>query len=336
MTIDIMTMSYASDLKQKYMNVWNYIQEKHCCHVDVILLYVLASTGSSPGRQGFKMAVGADCTFTGSIGGGIMEHKFVEMAKAILAETAVHKKEVYKQVHSKDDAINQSGMICSGEQTIFLHKVTGRDMIAVEKILRDEKDNLDGTLLLSPEGIDYAPEAAADNFSYEKSEDSFLLKEKTGFKNTLHIIGGGHCALALSQLMRQMDFYIHLYDDRKDLDTIKRNSFVHEIHLLNSFSDVESFIGERGNVFVVIMTFGYRTDDLAVRSLFNKKLTYIGILGSTKKMEQMFKAYREEGVAEEIIKRLHAPIGVQIKSQTPAEIAISIAAEIIKVKNKAY
>lgn len=316
------------------MAVWNFILDKYKNSVDVILLYVLTSEGSSPGRQGFKMAVGADQTFEGSIGGGIMEHKFVEMAKSILANEAVQKKDLYKQVHSKTDADNQSGMICSGEQTIFLHAVSDVDIVAVEKIIRAEQENLGGTLLLSAPGVNYTSEIATENFYYEVEEERFLLKEKIGFKNTLHIIGGGHCALALSRLMSQMDFYIHLYDDRKALDTISKNTFVHEKHLLTSLSDVGSCIREQQNLFVVIMTFGYRTDDLALRSLIHKKFTYIGVLGSRKKIGQMFKAYREEGISKEKIECIHAPIGLPIKSQTPVEIAVSIAAEIIRVKNR--
>src|SRR5688572_10706175 len=156
------------------MNVWTFIYDKHKEKVSVILLYVLSSTGRSPGRQGFKMAVGADGSFEGSIGGGIMEHKFVEMAKTILAETTIQKKDVYKQVHSKDQATNQSGMICSGEQTIFLHKINDNDILAVEKIIQAERDHLGGTVLLSKSGIAYSSDVSNQNYCYENSEDEFL------------------------------------------------------------------------------------------------------------------------------------------------------------------
>lgn len=262
-----------------------------------------------------------------------MEHKFVEMAKVMLIESGRQNKEVYKQVHSKDNATNQSGMICSGEQTIFLHEINGNDLPSVEKIIKAEKTNMGGTLSLTKNGIQFSDDNLDKDFSLEIRDDEFLLKEKIGYKNILHIIGGGHCALALSQLMGQMDFYIHVYDDRKDLATMRKNSFAHELHVLESFNELGPLIEEKNNVFVVIMTFGYRTDDLALRALLHKKFTYLGVMGSRKKIEQMFGAYREEGVHEETIQRLHAPVGLQIKSETPAEIAVSIAAEIIKVKN---
>jgi xanthine dehydrogenase accessory factor len=98
------------------MDVWDFITNKYTTGVPVILLYVLHSEGSSPGRQGFKMAVAADRELCGSIGGGIMEHKFVEMAKAKLIHDTSFPG-IYRQVHNKSSG-EQSGMICSGEQTI--------------------------------------------------------------------------------------------------------------------------------------------------------------------------------------------------------------------------
>ena len=315
------------------MNIWTFIYSKYQSNINVILLYVLTSSGSSPGRQGFKMAVAADGALEGSIGGGIMEHKFVEMAKAVLLENAIQKNLTYQQIHSKEQGANRSGMICSGEQTIFLHRINQDDIGPVQQILLAEKENKSGTIILTQTGIDFLPDIAQENFYFEAGENDFLLKEKIGFKNSLHIVGGGHCALALSALMSQMDFYIHVYDDRKDLNTVQKNSYAHEIHLVDSYTELASLIEQKQNVFVVIMTFGYRSDDLAVRALMNKKFTYTGIMGSKKKIEQMFHSYRNEGVAQEILGRLHAPIGLQIRSQTPAEIAVSIAAEIIQVKN---
>ena len=83
-----------------------------------MLLTVVESSGSSPGRQGFKMAVAADGTLCGSIGGGIMEVKLVELAKDRL-DRGVCEAMLKKQVHRKSAPQHQSGMICSGEQTVL-------------------------------------------------------------------------------------------------------------------------------------------------------------------------------------------------------------------------
>src|SRR5437868_960925 len=105
--------------------------------IPAMLLYVVESNGSSPGRQGFFMAINAKGRMEGSIGGGIMEHKFVEMAKDRLgsgdwsteyrAGSTEPGSLIRKQVHDKSAKKNQSGMICSGEQTILLYTVKKED-----------------------------------------------------------------------------------------------------------------------------------------------------------------------------------------------------------------
>jgi len=316
------------------LNTWEFIHDKLSASIDVILLYVLESKGSSPGRQGFNMAVAADNSFYGTIGGGIMEHKFVEMAKARLKENK-GQSELYKQVHDKSSAKNQSGMICSGEQTIFLYSVQQPDLPDIERLLNSLQQNKNGSLQLTGEGISYSEKIPANDFVFEqKDEQHFLLTEKTGYKNKLHIIGGGHCALALSRLMRDMDFYITVYDERVGLNTMDQNMYAHEKKTIGSYEELGSLIEGGENVYIVVMTFGYRTDDLAVRALMEKKFRYTGLLGSKNKIAKMFAAYRQENMDEKLLNNIHSPIGLQIKSQTTAEIAVSIAAEIIAEKNK--
>ena len=312
--------------------VWEFIDLKFSSGIPVILLYVLNSEGSSPGRQGFKMAVAGDENLCGTIGGGIMEHKFVEMAKARLLQ-AHHEKEIYTQVHDKAAGKNQSGMICSGEQTIFIYRIQDKDIPAINAIVNSEKNNQNGTLQLSNIGIQFSEKILNDDFTFSQSEEKFILKEKTGYKNILHIIGGGHCALALSKLMSDMDFYIHVYDERGGLNTIEQNNFAHRKYLVKDYREINAQIQSGESVYVVIMTFGYRTDDIALRSLMNKKFKYLGVLGSKKKMEKMFADYKNENTPEEFLASIHTPIGLSINSRTTVEIAVSIAGEIIKVKN---
>ncbi len=305
-----------------------------------MLLYVLESKGSSPGRQGFFMVVNATGEMEGSVGGGIMEHKFVELAKEQLKniEQGTGKGEqgmIRRQVHDKSAETNQSGMICSGEQTILLYPVTAKDAATVQHLIHSLEQYKNGTLILSPGGIAFEEAIPPKDFEYTfQSEESWLYKEKTGYKNQLFIIGGGHCALAFSKLMRGMDFYITLYEDRAGLNTVVQNEFAHDVIIVDDYTALGYHISSGRNQYVVIMTFGYRTDDISLRSLLDKSFTYIGVLGSKKKMEKLFAGYRNEGIAEEVLQRIHTPVGLDISSQTPEEIAVSIAAEIIKVKNR--
>ena len=127
-----------------------------------------------------------------------------------------------------------------------------------------------------------------------------------------------------------MDFYITLFDDRQGLDSLTRNEFVHERILLPDYRELSRLIQGGETHYIVVMTQGYRTDDLAVRALLPLDFRYFGLLGSKAKVEKMLATYRLEGIGEERLQRLSAPAGLAIRSQTPEEIAVSIAAEIIQ------
>jgi len=325
----------------KQILIWKFIKKSFEENISVMVLYVLESSGSSPGRQGFFMAVNANKEMEGSIGGGIMEHKFVEIAKDHLSVDSWQLTEgkIRKQIHDKTAGTNQSGMICSGEQTILIYKIQEKDIYHIEKIIAALEQNKNGTLHLSPEGILFDKDLPDKDFEFNlRSEGDPIAigwnyAEKIGYKNRLYIIGGGHCALAFSKLMSAMDFYIHLFEDREGLNTLKANNYVHEKTVVKDYSELSQLIPSGENNYVVVMTFGYRTDDIAVRGLLNKDFKYFGLLGSKNKIEKIFTDYRKEGVDEIVLKNIHSPIGIQIKSQTPEEIAVSIAAEIIKIKN---
>ncbi len=312
--------------------VWLLIADCLEAGQPVMLMYVLESLGSSPGRQGFLMAADRSGRMQGSLGGGIMEHKFVELAR-----TALQRDEpvaaVHQQVHSKSAARNQSGMICSGEQTIFMYRVCEADLPAVQQVIDTLQRYRNATLLLSAAGIRYADAVPEQDYFFERRGEDFLLQEKLGYKNELYIIGGGHCALAFSRLMRSMDFYIRLYDERPGLYTMAQNGYAHELHQVQSYADLAAILAGGKQAYAVIMTFGYRTDAVALKALLDKPFRYIGVLGSAGKIRQMFEQFRQEGVDQSLLEKLFAPVGIPIKSETTEEIAVSIAAEIIRVKN---
>lgn len=323
---------------KRQLAVWQLINKSLVQNIPVMLLYVLESKGSSPGRQGFFMAVTINGEMQGSIGGGIMEHKFVEMAKEKLQGARDKGKEasIRRQFHDKSAAKNQSGMICSGEQTNFLYRVQENDLEAVKNLIESLEKNKNGLLQLSPAGLSFQKDVIPQtNFHFVfKSEDSWEYKEKTGYKNFLFIVGGGHCSLALSRIVSMMDFYIHLIDNRKGLHTFEENNYVHQKTTVHDYSEITKTIFPGKNHYVIVMTFGYRSDDTAIRTLLNKDFAFFGLLGSTSKIKKMLSVYSNEGISVEQLQKIYAPVGLLINSQTPEEIAISIAAQIILVKNR--
>jgi xanthine dehydrogenase accessory factor len=81
------------------------------------------------------------------------------------------------------------------------------------------------------------------------------------------------------------------------------------------------------------MTLGYKTDEIVIRALLDKTFKFFGVLGSKAKMKTLLTSLAKEGVSKEKLDRIHTPVGLPINSHTPEEIAVSIAAEIIGVKN---
>ena len=204
---------------------WKFIADKLAAAQAVTLLYVLDSEGSSPGRSGFKMAVAADGTICGTIGGGIMEHKLVEKAKAMLQNNEMEVL-LMRQYHDKQHTTDQSGMICLGNQLNAFIPITQADAKIIETILEEGPY----TIQLSPKGLSIHESTPADknhNLQFKSNED-WLYNEKINQRPVIHIIGGGHVSLALSELMCFLGFYSKVYDDRPELNTILQNFFANE------------------------------------------------------------------------------------------------------------
>lgn len=331
----------------------------------VVLMIVVQSLGSSPGRPGFKMAVAENGKLFGSIGGGVMEVNLVEIAKEFLTMSDDDALKKYghstvfgrEQVHQKNSKYS-SGMICSGKQHIIFVKIRPSELERINSfslsLAKSQKGIFEitdrGLWILTPEMEnfeDYRGDEgwtkkdffekywAAFNgqFLYGNSFTDWGWSQKIGYKNNLYIIGGGHCALALSELMSKLDFYITIFDDRADLNTLEKNKFAHRIEIIESYEQISEFIPSNPNTYVVVMTLGYKFDEIVIRQLFDKKFKYFGVLGSKAKMKTLLKSLEKEGFDKERLSKIHTPIGLPINSHTPEEIAVSIAAEIIAVKN---
>ncbi len=313
------------------MNTWHFISSHLEFQIPCMLMVVVESIGSSPGRQGFKMVVAQNGNMTGSIGGGIMEHKLVLLVQQILEEKekAVT---VKKQVHNKLSLENQSGMICSGEQTIALVPLYPEHTTAIKEIVEHVELKNKSCLQLSPQGLVLLQNANQDSsrsYSFNTNTD-WLYTERLHIQKIIHIIGSGHVGLALSKQMRLLNFHVIVYDDRPELNTLQVNDSAHEKKIVE-YAEIGHHIPEGRHHHVVIMTFGYRDDKVVLKALYQKQLGYIGMMGSKEKIRQLREELASEGISQDDVKHVYTPIGLAIGSKTPEEIAVSIAAEIVRV-----
>jgi xanthine dehydrogenase accessory factor len=314
------------------MDFWKQILAKLAAKQKVYLLSVIESTGSSPGRQGFKMGVAQDGIIFGSIGGGVMEHTLVTEAKTLIKQKESPAILFKKQVHRKK-AQAGSGMICSGEQNVVFHLLDVQHEAMIRSIIHVLETSQKVTLTLSNDLFAVSDDKMTNKFycKIKKSTD-WLYKEQIGFKDTLYIIGGGHVGLACSKLFNILGFNVVLFDNRQDLNTFELNTFAHQKQIID-YAKVMNYIPEGNDSYIAIMTNKYTDDKLALAKLVRNKYKFLGVLGSKAKLKTMYQVLKKEGFSEAELAKVHAPIGLPIASQTPDEIAVSIAAQIIKLRN---
>lgn len=352
---------------KKDFELFQFIESHLTKNRSVALLVVVQSSGSSPGRQGFKMAVAEDGTMFGSIGGGVMEVNLVEIAKEFLAlsDNKAFAKFGHPtvfgkfQVHKKNNDFT-SGMICSGNQRLVFLKIKPSELNKINSFSKSLAKSKMGIFEITNRGVwiitpqmelfdEYCSEldltitlqdfyekywaAIEGRFLYTTTFNDWGYSEKLGALNQIFIIGGGHCALALSELMSKLDFRITVFDDRPNLNTLEKNKFAHSIKIIESYEQIGELIDSDSNVYVVVMTLGYKFDEIVIRQLFDKKFKYFGVLGSKAKMKTLLKSLEKDGFDKQKLAKIRTPIGLPINSHTPEEIAVSIAAEIIAVKN---
>jgi len=145
----------------------------------------------------------------------------------------------------------------------------------------------------------------------------------------LCIFGGGHIAQSLALLAEKLDFFVTVVEDRPEFES----EFKSVKYIICNPDDYEKINPAVSSGFVVICTRGHSTDDKALRYCLSKELSYIGMIGSKSKVAELFAKLKDEGISQEALDRVYAPIGLDIANSVPAEIAAAILAEILLIKN---
>jgi xanthine dehydrogenase accessory factor len=320
-----MTRRNASDIH--YYNLfmiemWRHAQRSIRQGHPTTLAVVVDHSGSVPGTTGAAIVV-SELGCVGTVGGGVAEHDIVERAREFSGAP-----DLIDIEHTPD----ASGSLCSGSHTLAMLALRTEELPILDEIIATLEEDRVGTLRLSADGIGFdSDRAAAQHFDQAATEWSF--SSPLGRLDTLYIFGGGHVSLALSRIMATLAFRIVVCDDRPDLPTMTVNHFAHELQVVD-YGESEKYVAEGDRSWVVVMTYGHEHDATVLRRLLDLEFRYLGLLGSAAKVRQMFARFRSEGIPQERLDRVSAPVGVSIGSHTPEEIAISIAAEIVQLKNQ--
>lgn len=150
---------------------------------------------------------------------------------------------------------------------------------------------------------------------------------------TAFIFGGGHVALALEPILRHIDFKTVVIDDREEYANPIRYPEAEQTLAVASFPQAFSQLSFDRDSYIVIVTRGHRGDMDVLREALKQDVAYIGMIGSRGKNQMLYDQLRSEGVPQEKLDRVYAPIGEDIHAETPEEIGVSIAAEMICVRS---
>ncbi len=146
------------------------------------------------------------------------------------------------------------------------------------------------------------------------------------------IVGAGHLAIPLVQFAKILGFHITVLDDRVKYANRERFPDVDEVFVGDMAATLRD-IPITPFTYIVLITRGHQYDEPCLRAIIDSQAKYIGMIGSRRRIQACFIRFRDEdGIPEEMLNRVHAPIGLDIGSETPEEIALSIIAEMIKVR----
>jgi xanthine dehydrogenase accessory factor len=151
----------------------------------------------------------------------------------------------------------------------------------------------------------------------------------------LYLLGGGHISSALAEIAALVDISVVVLEDRPEFANRQRFPKAEQI-ICDDFIPALSRINFNPSSFVVAATRGHRYDQQCLEFLLKKRLAYIGMVGSKRRVRILKRNFQEMGITDEQLNNLHSPIGININANTPAEIAVSIMAEIIQVKRTLF
>ena len=292
----------------------------------VTLVTVVETWGSAPRPPGALLAVRDDGVVSGSVSGGCVEDDLIARIKAGEYDALSHPSMVAYGV-SKEEAA-RFGLPCGGTLRLVQEPVT--DVHWIQDVLaRTAAHQLVArTVTLATGQVSLRDAQRTDTLQFDGTSLTTLF----GPRWRLLLIGAGQLSQAVAQMASLLDFEVLVCDPREEyaatlgIDGVTR--------VLGMPDDVVQQLVPDAHTAIVALTHDPKLDDMALMEALNSNAFYIGALGSRRNQEARKKRLAEHfDLSSEALARLHGPVGLRIGAQTPAEIAVSIVAEIVQVKN---
>lgn len=317
----------------------------------VALATVTRTWGSAPRREGSKMGISSDLAMAGSVSGGCVEGAVIQEALAALED----KQPRLLKFGVADDMAWSVGLTCGGKIHVFvepldvdcwnlLQQRINNDQLTttitiLEGDLAGQKAMFGDDLLYKTAGLPDDNLASLQQIAETTHrsgqmtwQDTEIMVDVNNPRPHLIIIGGVHVAIPLQAFARQLGFRVSIIDPRKAFASPERFPDVETI--LHSYPDKAlPQLGLDRNTYLAVLTHDPKIDDKALIAALPTDVPYVGVLSSSRTHEKRTKRLQDAGLSDDLIERIYTPIGIDLGSLTPEEIALGIMAEIVAVRN---
>lgn len=328
--------------------MFKLMAEKLTAGEDLVLVTVIASSGSTPRGSGARMLISKEGRLVGTIGGGSVEYRSEQIAADILNKKRSGEHDF---TLTKDDVQNL-GMICGGAVGVFFQYISSGDeetIALANEAERQFKSGNDIWLIsdLSHEGRlslwskqegsfgDEIPAEIIQNISSHptryKESGADIYIEQINSSGRVYVFGCGHVGQALVPALASVGFKCVAADDRPEFADKKLFPQAEEVVLVD-FENISDKVSIGAEDYVCIMTRGHSHDTVVQAQVLRTPACYIGVIGSKHKIAGVQAELSKQGFGQEDFDRITTPIGLDIKAETPAEIAISICAQMIEIR----
>lgn len=324
-----------------------------------VLASIFDSQGSAPRTTGARMIIRKDGSIFGTVGGGKIEALVIEQGKEVLETKTTILKE-YKLQETDNKGI---GMACGGDVSILIEYVaadndtniklykevvkcfeSGEKASIIRTFLKDGKQMnylyKSGEIIFNSNVIEkenaekYADAVRHRDLLLISEENSTTLIEPICNLGRLYILGAGHVSQKLAEIAKKIDFMVTVVDDRPEFANKERFPDADELVIPESFEGCIEKLPIDNDSYIVIVTRGHMFDLTCLKQSLRTDAYYIGMIGSRRKRNIVYEALKQEGFTVEDFNKVHNPIGLEIGAETPEEIAVSIAAELIKIRRE--
>ncbi|MCF6155557.1 MAG: XdhC/CoxI family protein [Candidatus Brocadia sp.] len=330
-----------------------------------VIVTVTCTRGSTPQKAGAKLLVRQDGSRVGTLGGGCIEGDIWCLAKEIL-----HKQggPLLRKYDLNEEFAARDGLVCGGTMYFFLDPILkpdyfkpfiteivqayrGNSSVAMATVvsISNIQSNLGSKLLIKEDSstkgslgdpetdheassIGRAIASCGGNKIFQTRDGKEIFVEGYTSPPILVLMGGGHVSKATSKLAATLGFRIYVIDDRPEFASKERFPEAEGVVVADFDKGLEK-IPVNPNTYIVVATRGHRYDDMALSAAVQTHARFIGLLGSKHKTLEIYKGLIQANVPLERLQEVRAPIGLNIGARTPEELAVSIMAEIVMIRN---